>query len=85
MAAYSPLGAMALASSDLKFLVSEAPKPKPKAATVAAEKKPAEEQTEAADAQPKTDEGSAEDSMAQQIRDDGTMDTTDSALFEEEE
>jgi hypothetical protein len=76
---------MALASSDLKFLVSEAPKPKPKPAAVVAEEKPAQEQPDAADAKPKTDEGSAEDSMAQQIRDDGTMDTTDSALFEEEE
>jgi len=85
VAAYSPLGAMALASSDLKFLVSEAPKPKPKPAAVVAEEKPAQEQPDAADAKPKTDEGSAEDSMAQQIRDDGTMDTTDSALFEEEE
>ena len=77
---------MPLGPSDLSFLVSEAPKPKPKPAAEVVEKKDDKAEPEAeTPAQPPQEEESAEDAMAQQIRDDGTMDTGDSALFEEEE
>jgi hypothetical protein len=86
VASYSPLGAMPLGPSDLSFLVSEAPKPKPKPAAEVVEKKDDKAEPKAeTPAQPAQEEESAEDAMAQQIRDDGTMDTGDSALFEEEE
>jgi len=86
VASYSPLGSIRLGQADLSFLVSDAPKPEAKPAAQVVEKKEekATPQT-AAPQKPVEDVENAEDAMAQQIRDDGTMDTSDSELFEEEE
>ena len=83
VASYSPLGSMRLGQADLSFLVSNAPD-QPAGQVVERKEKAAAVQT-AAPQEPTEDAENAEDAMAQQIRDDGTMDTSDSELFEEEE
>ena len=74
---------MRLGQADLSFLVSNAPD-QPAGQVVERKEKAAAVQT-AAPQEPTEDAENAEDAMAQQIRDDGTMDTSDSELFEEEE
>ena len=91
VAAYSPFGALPVQRDDLKFLVSTAPAPRAKAPSEAEQVEKKKAAPAAAAPAPTAEEekpeeaATAEDAMAKQIRDDGTMDTGDDGLFEEEE
>jgi hypothetical protein len=84
VSAYSALGSLPIAKADLAFLKGATPvaPQASKGSPGKAEESPKEKAAPAAKA---PSQASAEEAMAKQIRDDGTLDTDEGLLFEEDE